>query len=206
MARNTTADVEVRIFGNIHDFSRKMNQAKLDAMSFQQKMLAMSGVMKSWGQSMTMGVTLPVVAGLALATKAALDDAKSQEVLRKQIKNVTNATDAQIASLETFISKQSMATGVLDDELRPAISRLIAATGDLGESQHLLSVAQDVAAGTGKSLDSVITAMVKGTQGTLGGFSRMGLAIKGSGRGGADVRPDHREPRQEVPGDGCGQG
>ena len=71
MASRTTADVEVKIFGNIKDFSQKMNAAKFQAMSFQQQLLAMSGVMKSVGRSMTMAITLPVVAGLALAVKQA---------------------------------------------------------------------------------------------------------------------------------------
>src|SRR5665647_2402211 len=88
----TKADVEVRIFGNIKDFSEKMNRAKWEAMSFHQKLLATSGIMKSWGRSMTMGITLPVVVGMALSVKAA--SALEEEM--NKVKVVFGATADQV--------------------------------------------------------------------------------------------------------------
>ena len=76
--------------------------------------------------------------------KAAIEDEAAQKRLALALENVTAATDAQIASVEEQILKTSLATGVADDKLRPALQRLAVATGSVERSQELLTLVLDV--------------------------------------------------------------
>lgn len=121
-----------------------------------------------------------VVAGKALfdMTKAAMEDEASQARLATALKNTAGATDAQIASVESWISAQGRALGVTDDELRPALEKLVTATGDVGEAQKLAALAMDVSAGSGKSLESVSAALARAANGNVSSLSRLGISTK----------------------------
>ena len=67
--------------------------------------------------------------------KAALEDEKAQRILALTLENTTKATAAQIAEVEKYITKTSLAVGVTDDQLRPAFSRLVRSTKDVEEAQ-----------------------------------------------------------------------
>ena len=62
------------------------------------------------------------------AVKAAIDDEKSQQMLARQLKATTGATDDQIKSVEKYISAQGRNLGITDDQLRPALAGLVRAT------------------------------------------------------------------------------
>jgi len=121
-----------------------------------------------------------VAAGVALVgmAKAAMADEKAQALLAKQLKNSAGATKAQVAATEDWITKQGIALGVTDDELRPALSKLVAVTKDVGKAQALASLAMDVSAGTGKSLSTVSAALAKAQLGQVSGLSKLGVATK----------------------------
>jgi hypothetical protein len=137
-----------------------------------------------------------VPAGLALAALGAVafdavkafaeDDAAAQK-LGTTLKNVTNSTDDQIESVEKFISKTSMAAAVADDELRPALDKLVRGTGDVTKAQDLLSLALDVAAGTGKDLGAVSDALSKAFNGQLGPLRKLDPALADLIKSGASV-------------------
>jgi hypothetical protein len=116
------------------------------------------------------------------AAKAAVEDAKSQGLLATALTNTTGANNAQIASVEKSISKLSRQASIADDELRPSFAKLARATGDVEESTKLLSLAMDIAAGTGKGLDAVTSALSRavGPEGTTGALERLVPAIKGA--------------------------
>ena len=116
------------------------------------------------------------------AAKAAVEDAKSQGLLAKALQNTTGANTKQIASVEKSISKLSIQAAVADDTLRPAFAALARATGDVQKSTELMSLALDVSAGTGKSLDTVVRALSRavGPDGTTGALERLAPAIKGA--------------------------
>lgn len=119
--------------------------------------------------------------GLATAAfsfaKLAAEDEKSSRQLQKTLQNVTKATDAQVASVEDYISKTSLALGIQDDKLRPAFGRLVRSTEDATEAQKLLNLALDISAGTGKDLDSVTNALGKAYDGNTNALGRLGLGI-----------------------------
>lgn len=121
-----------------------------------------------------------VGAGIAAVkfTKAAGDDEAAQKRLAKAAHNAAGATKSQTAALEGWVTAQGKALGVTDDDLRPALGRLVAVTHDLGQAEKDASLAMDVSAGTGKSLESITMALVRARNGSLGGLSRLGIATK----------------------------
>ena len=133
----------------------------------------------------TIGVGLSfafIARELKEAGKAAVDDAKSQGILEKALRNVTGASDLQIDSVEKSITKMSLQSAVADDKLRPAFANLLRATGDITKSTGLMSLALDIAAGTGKDVEAVSKALSRavGPDGTTGALERLVPAIKGS--------------------------
>ena len=111
---------------------------------------------------------LPAVAAMGALTaaagysiKAAVQDEAAQVQLAKALQNVTNASDAQIAAVEKQIKAMQMATGVADDELRPAYASILRGTKDIAEASKGLALAMDVSAGTGKNLGEVSDALAK---------------------------------------------
>ena len=109
--------------------------------------------------------------------KAAIEDTAAQERLANALRNTTAASDAQIRAVEDQILKLSLATGVADDELRPAFQRLTTATGDLGQSQNLLNLALDISAATGKSVESVTNALGKAYEGSTTSLTKLGVGL-----------------------------
>jgi len=111
---------------------------------------------------------LPAVAALGALTaaagysvKAAIEDTAAQAQLAKTLQNVVGATDAQISATEKSISSMAMATGVADDQLRPALASLVLGTQDLATANDALNLALDVSAGTGADLTTVSDALSK---------------------------------------------
>jgi uncharacterized protein YukE len=109
--------------------------------------------------------------------KAAVEDELSQKKLAQALKNTTGATDDQIASTEDYIKKQQLLFGVADTDLRPALANLARATGDLTEAQNLNNLAIDIAAATGKDLETVSLALGKAYNGNLGALTRLGVPL-----------------------------
>ena len=114
------------------------------------------------------------------ASKAAIEDAKSQALLANALRNTVKATDDQIASTEEVIRQYQFSASVADDELRPAYQKLAMATKDTTEANKLLGVALDVAAGTGKSLDAVSQAMARSIAGSDTALLKLIPSLKGS--------------------------
>jgi cell division protein FtsB len=113
----------------------------------------------------------------ASAVKAAAADEVSRKRLEETIRSSTNATEAQIKSIDQYITKQSIATATTDDQLRPALSRLIRSTNDVTKAQELLNLSQEIAAATGKPLEAVATALAKSFDGQKAALGRLGLGL-----------------------------
>lgn len=121
-----------------------------------------------------------LVQGLEQASKAAVSDTKSQALLANQLRNTVGATDAAIAGTEAFISALELETSIADDALRPALATLVRATGDVSSAQKLLALSTDIAAGTGKDLGAVSTAVAKAAAGQTTQLFRLIPSLKGS--------------------------
>ena len=121
-----------------------------------------------------------VVKFLGDATKNAIADEAAQRQLALAVKNSTGATEDQTAAVEDYITQTSLATGVTDDELRPAFANLVRATRDVEEAQTLMSTAMDIATARGLPLEAVTLAIGKAAQGNIGALGRLGLAVRDS--------------------------
>jgi hypothetical protein len=109
--------------------------------------------------------------------KAAIEDEAAQVKLATSLQNTTNATNAQIAAVEAQITKTSLLTGITDDELRPSLDRLVRSTKSVEEAQKLQTIALDIAAGSGKSLEAVSNALAKGYEGNTAALGKLGVGI-----------------------------
>jgi phage-related protein len=109
--------------------------------------------------------------------KAALADEQSQVKLASALENATNATKAQIAATEDSIDKMARATGVADDNLRPALARLALSTGNVSKAQDLLSLALDISTQTGKPLEAVANSLGKAYDGNSAALGRLGIGL-----------------------------
>jgi hypothetical protein len=107
------------------------------------------------------------------AVKAAIADQQSAAILANTLHNVVGANDAVVASVEDFILQTSLATGVVDDQLRPALGLLIASSKDVGKAQALMGLALDVSAGASVDLEAVSKALAKAQNGNFGALQRL---------------------------------
>lgn len=121
------------------------------------------------------------------AAKGAIEDAAAQELLAKSISKNTNATDKQIKANEDWIAQQGKLLGVTDDELRPALAKLVTQTGSLEKAQQGAALAMDIAAATGKPLSAVTDAMAKAYGGNTKALAKLDPKLKDLIKGGLDA-------------------
>jgi hypothetical protein len=110
------------------------------------------------------------------SVKAFAADEKAARSLALALANTGNAFAA--IEVEKFIGDLQRATGVLDDDLRPAFRALLTATGDVKKSQDALALALDISAGTGKDLGAVSAALSRGFLGQTTALSRLGAGLE----------------------------
>jgi hypothetical protein len=113
----------------------------------------------------------------ASAIKNAAEDEAAQRKLALTIQNSTNAKIEQIAAVEDYITKTSLAVGVTDDQLRPAFARLVRSTKDVEDATNLLNLALDISAATGAPLQAVSMALGKAYDGNAASLGRLGLGV-----------------------------
>jgi hypothetical protein len=117
------------------------------------------------------------IAGLGAAmfdaAKGAMEDEAAAKELARSLKATTKATDAIVASTEDWITEQGKLLGVSDDKLRPALSKLARATGDVEKAQRLANQAMDISVATGKPLETVVAALEKAYGGNMTALQRL---------------------------------
>ncbi len=124
------------------------------------------------------GVATAAVAAFAIkvgkdAVQAAIADQKGQMLLANSLRNTVGATDAAIASVEEYVSKLQLETGVVDDDLRPALAKLAAVTGSVSAAQDLLGISLNVSAFSGADLGTATTAVTRALQGNFRGLQKL---------------------------------
>ena len=176
MATGTRA-LTLKLLADVDNFTKNLNKADKDVMSFGDKVA-------NFGKKAGLAFAAAGAAAVAYAgklavdgVKSAIEDAAAQEKLALTLRNVTGATNAQIAATEDYITQTSLAFGITDDDLRPSLERLARATGDVTKAQKLQTVAIDVAAGSGKSLEAVTNAMARAAEGNTAALGRLGIGL-----------------------------
>jgi hypothetical protein len=169
--------LKLSILADVDNLKKELNKGEKEVEGFGGKLEKFSGAAKA-----AFAAAAAAAAGYAVklavdGVKAAIEDEAAQKRLQLALQNVTKATDAQVAAVEEQIKKTSLATGVADDRLRPALQRLAVATGSVEKSQELLSLALDVSAATGKDVESVSAALAKAYDGNLSSLTRLGVGL-----------------------------
>jgi len=118
-----------------------------------------------------------ISAGALLAAKSAAEDEQSTAQLANTLKNVVGATDATVKSVEDYINKTTLATGIADDNLRPAFQRLVMSTKDVGEAQKLTNLAMEIATAKHIDVQSAANALAKAHDGNMGALKRLGVSL-----------------------------
>ena len=107
--------------------------------------------------------------------KAFAEEDKAIRALSLNLKSLGLAYD--VTPIEDYIDKLQRATGIADDQLRPAFQQLANATRSLSASQEILNVAMDVSAGTGKSVQQVTQALSRAYLGNKTSLGRLNVGI-----------------------------
>lgn len=169
--------LKLSILADVDDLRKKLNQGENEVSSFGDKVA-------DFGKKAGLAFAAATAAAAAYAgkllidgVKSAMEDEKAQAKLATTLENVTGATKDQIAAVEAQISKLSLAYGVTDDELRPSFEKLVRATDDVTKAQKLQTLALDIAAGSGKSLDTVSQALSRAYDGNTAALGKLGIGL-----------------------------
>ena len=137
------------------------------------------------------------LAGVAVAigdaTRAAIEDAKAQQMLASAIEKNTVAGEANVRAAEAYIEKTMMSAAVADDVLRPALGQLVQTTGDLTYSQDILNTALNVSAATGTDLATVVDAMSKAAVGQTKALGNLVPSVRDNIKAGESLDQIMRE-------------
>lgn len=154
----------------------KSAAAGLDVVEKKTSRLSRAGALA--GRALAAGLGLAAVAGVK-AAKAAAQDEQAQAKLASALRQVTGARQQDIDGVEEWIAAQGRALGVADDELRPALENLVSATKNVGEAQRLASIAMDVSARKGVSLEAVSKSLARAVAtGNVSALGKYGVATK----------------------------
>jgi hypothetical protein len=175
MAGNRT--LKLSILADVDDLNKKLKSANGDVESSSNKLGEFS---KKAGVAFAAAAAAAGAYATKLAVdgvKAAIEDEKAQTQLAIALENATGATQGQIKATEDAILQMSLASGVADDNLRPALGRLVRSTGDITKAQDLLAIALDVSTATGKPLEAVANSLGKAYDGNTAALGKLGIGL-----------------------------
>lgn len=169
--------LKLSILGDVSDLNKSLKTATADVDTFGDKMgKAGKAIGLAFAAAAAAAGAYAVKIGID-GVKAAIEDEKAQTQLALALGKATGATNAQIKATEDYILKTSLATGVSDDQLRPALQRIAISTGDVTKAQDLLATALDVSTATGKPLETVAAALSKGFDGNTAALGKLGIGL-----------------------------
>ena len=109
------------------------------------------------------------------ASMAFIEDEKAANRLALAVKNL--GLEFETPRIERYISDLSKMSGVTDDQLRPAMQRLLQTTGSVAKAQELLTQATDIAAGSGVDYETVVNDLSLAYVGQTRGLRKYSLGL-----------------------------
>jgi hypothetical protein len=109
------------------------------------------------------------------ASKAFIEDEKAANRLALAVKNL--GLEFEAPRIERYISDLSRMSGVTDDQLRPAMQRLLQTTGSVTKAQELLAQATDISAGSGIDYETVVSDLSRAYVGQTRGLTKYALGV-----------------------------
>ena len=161
------SDIKVRIYGEFND--RAWTKA-------QKKTSLLEKSFKSLGKTLLAVFTAQKLLAFSKdAVKAFADDEKAAAALAKTLDNLGLAFEDP--RVRAFIAELEKVSGVSDDQLRPALQKLLTQTGSVTKSQELLTLALDISAGSGVDLTTVADDLAKAYVGNYKGLKKYALGL-----------------------------
>jgi len=120
--------LKLSILADVDDLKKKLGEADKAVETNSSKI---SEFGKKAAAAFAVAAAAAVAYGTKLAidgVKAAIEDEQAQLRLAAALRTATGATEGQIRATEDFILQTSLATGVADEQLRPAMQRLAVST------------------------------------------------------------------------------
>lgn len=170
--------ISVTVTGNAAPLRKELKRATQD----------LSGFAKAQKQLVSLSSLGYAVAGASVVrfgkqiVQAALDDQKSQALLRDAIAKTGAVTDRATASAEAFVKQLSLSSNIADDDLRPAMSTLVRATSDVSRAQTLLALSTEIATATQKDLSTVSIAVAKASLGQTTALGKLGVPLSAAAK------------------------
>jgi hypothetical protein len=171
--------LNVEILGEFKKLTAATTGAQTDLQKMSKRADSASKAISRSFAAIGVGLSFRFIANeLEDATKAAIEDTKSQVLLANALKNTMDVTDDQIKSIEQVIKAYQFSSNVADDDLRPAYQKLALTTKSTTEANRLLGIALDISAGTGKDLTTVTQAMSKALGGSDTALLKLDASFK----------------------------
>ena len=169
--------LKLSILADIDNLTKNLNKGEVEVQTFGDKISKFGKI--AGAAFLAAGAAAAVYAGkLAVeGVKAAIEDEKANALLANTLRNVAGATDETIEKTLAYTRATELATGVTEDELRPSLNRLAIATGDVQQAMKLQTLALNVSAGSGKSLEAVTQALAKAQEGQTTSLGRLGVGL-----------------------------
>jgi len=109
------------------------------------------------------------------AATAFIEDDKAATQLATSVKNLGLAFETP--RIEQFISGLARVSGVADDQLRPAMQKLLQTTGSVTKSQELLTQVLDISRGSGVDYETVVNDLSMAFVGQTRGLRKYYLGL-----------------------------
>jgi phage-related protein len=173
----TSRALTLKLLADIDNFTKNINKADNEVVGFGDKVKKFGKI--AGAAFAAAGVAAALYAGKLLkdGVEAAIADEKANALLANTLQNVAGATDETIKKTLAYTRATELATGVTEDELRPSLNRLVIATGSVQRAMQLQTLALDVSAGSGKSLEAVTQALAKAQEGNTASLGRLGVGL-----------------------------
>lgn len=136
----------------------------------------LSATFKGLGKQLGLAFSLTAVARFAqVSTRAFMDKQKETAQLTTALEGLNQAF--RVPEVDAFLDKLEDLYKVGGDQLVPAFSQLARATEDVEQAQNLLNLSLDVAAGTGKDLQTVTGALSRAMAGNTGALGKLNVGL-----------------------------
>lgn len=176
-----TLPIKAELLVELGNWQRGLTKANKQLTGFGKSMKTISnGVKAAWAGVALLGLNA-VGDALADVTKAASADAKSQALLNKQMDKSWKATKKTKDEMNRYIDSVSNMSGIQDDDLRPAMSKIVAVTKSAAKAQKSFGMVMDISAGSGKDLNTVSQAFAKYLGGNKSALDKLIPGLKDAG-------------------------
>jgi hypothetical protein len=170
--------LKLALLAETTDFIKGLDKANKEAEDFSTRLdkgLAVAG--KAFLGLASAAGTAAFAIGVT-SVNAAIEAQREDALLEKSINNLTGATVEQTKAVMDYLDAAENAAGINSDQLKPSFERILRSVKDITKATEIQKVAQDVAAGTGKSLTEVSDSLARAYEGNVKGLKDLGIELQ----------------------------